>query len=416
MKGGVGMAGQLQESGCRLSVGVKGQEDSELFKRFKRAGLVTLGSTNVPELCGSSTTESVLFGPAKNPWNIDYSTGGSSGGAACAVAAGIVPMADASDGGGSIRVPAHCCGVFGLAPSRGRTPCGPHSYGTAFGLQRNHVITRSVRDSAAMLDQLHGPEHGALFRLGDPSRPYLDEVDAKQNTLKIAFSTASPSGLPVDPDCVAAVERAIKLCQKFGHQIEETAPMYDWDQFIRAFGDNWCFIYAGTVENLRRTTGRKVDADTLERSTLLALDHANTLSQQRIRDMFMDLYSINRDVEAFFDDWDILITPVALTPAMRLGEINGNGSEFRSFDLYFDRIVSQFAAFTPICNASGQPSMSVPLHQSHDGLPIGVQCTARVGDEAALIRLAAQFEKSSPWVQRIPQLGVLGSARKEVRR
>lgn len=399
MKEGAGIAGLASRGGSRLIEGLTCEQDSELVRRLKRSGVITFGCTNVPEFGNATTTESVLFGPARNPWNLNHSVGGSSGGAASAVAAGIVPMAHGSDGAGSIRVPAHCCGVFGLMPSRGRTPCA--DYGGSFGIIRQHVITRTVRDCAAMLDELHGPQAGALFRVDRPTRPFLEEVDDTHRQLKIAVSTASPSGRSTHPDCIAAVENAARICGDLGHHVEYAAPEYHWETFVQAFADNWCFNF-NFVRTLARQLGRQIGPDSLERSTLLTVERCRSLSSAQLYAAFSRLHAISLDVEMFFSNWDVFLSPVCLTPAPLLGVIDSNSEKLTSFAMWIDNFISNFAAFTPIFNVSGQPAVSVPLSQSADGLPIGVQCAARVGDEATLFQLAAQFEQACPWMNRKP--------------
>jgi amidase len=402
MKEGVGMAGQAAFPCCRLSDGMVCESDSEFVRRLKRTGVVTLGSTNAPELANSFTTESILKGPARNPWNIGFSTGGSSGGAAAAVAAGVVPVAQGGDGAGSIRVPAHCCGVFGLTPSRGRNPVGPNWYGGIFGIGRKHVLTRSVRDSAAMLDQLHGPEAGALHRAHPPARPFLKEIGSEFKRLRVAFSTRSPSGHRVDPACIQAVTAAARLCEKLGHEVGETSPTYDWDRFLSAFYDYWAFGYAPGIARAQQATGRSVGPANLEKVTLALVDRAAALTPERINQFITELFVISRDIEPFFGHWDVLMTPVCLSPAPPLGILDDLSADVFTFD----RMLSEFAPYTAIFNISGQPSMSVPLYQSKEGLPIGVLCTARIYDEATLIQLAAQFEEACPWIDRRPPVGV----------
>ena len=381
------------------------KKDVEIVRRLKKTGVVILGSTNAPELGSSATTESILHGPARNPWNINHSTGGSSGGSSAAVAAGVVPMAQTSDGGGSIRSPAHCCGVFGLMPSRGRNPIGPNTFGGPFGIARNHVTSRSVRDSAAMLDQLHGTEPGALHRIELPQRPFLDEVGAAPGRLRIAFSTTSPSGQPVQPDCIAGVTKAVQLCESLGHHVEEKELDYEWESFLRAFTDHWSLLVLSGIDKLEVLTGECAGPDTLETSSLAMRNHARSLTPERINASLTHLYSTGRKIELFFENWDVFISPVCLTPAPPLGMINSNAQNLTA-ESWFDQCLSQYAPFPPVFNSSGQPSMSVPLHQSADGLPVGVQCTARVGDEATLFRLAAQFEQACPWASRRPSIGL----------
>jgi amidase len=404
MKESSGMKGLSAECGSFLTQGLMCEADGELVRRLKRSGLVTLGATNIPEFMNAITTESLMYGPARNPWNTDHSTGGSSGGSSAAVAARVVPMAQSSDGGGSIRVPAAFCGVFGLMPSRGRNPVGP-SYGTNFGFLRQHVTTRSVRDSAAMLDHLSGPEIGALFRLEAPRGPYAADVGVHPGALRVAYSTVSPSGMPVDPACVEAVLKAVRVCEELGLSVEEAAPAYDWQRFKSAFGDTWAFTH-NFIDQMGRQTGRPVDETTVERSSLLTVERGRSLSSARVHASFGDLHALARDVEGFFTDWDVFISPVALTPAPRLGTIDSNSSDLASFDDWFDRLFTGLGAFTPIYNATGQPAVSVPVHETTDNLPVGVQLVARIGDESTLIRLAAQLEQALPWAHRKPAAAV----------
>ena len=401
VKEGVGMKGQALAAGCRMAKDVICDADSALVKQLKAAGLVILGSTNAPEFCSSDTTESVLYAPARNPWNLECSTGGSSGGAAAAVAAGIVPMAQAADGGGSIRTPAHCCGVFGLMPTRGRTAPAANLWGGPIEFTRQHVITRSVRDSAAMLDQLQSAPADSWAHLKPPQSPYLDEIGRESRKLKIAFSTDSPSGKAVHPECVAAVHKTIQLCQDRGHSLEETAPNYDWALFAHAFEDQWALNLKFGIDQLEKISGRLAGPDTLEQSTLLALAHARSLTQERISTSLHSLYQIARHTELFFNDWDVFISPSCLTPAPPIGALNGN-AESLTGGQWFEHYFAGFVPYLPIFNLSGQPAMSVPIHHSDDGLPVGVHCVARFGAEKTLIQLASQLEEAAPWAQRHP--------------
>ncbi len=401
MKDSAGMVGMSSACASRLNQGLKCEKDSELVRRLKRTGVVILGTTNVPEYASNFTTESLVYGPARNPWNLEHSTGGSSGGASSAVAAGVVPMAQSSDGAGSIRVPAHCCGVFGLMPSRGRNPVGPSSYGSGFGITRQHVTTRSVRDSAAMLDQLHGSETGSLYRISSPERPFLNEVGTAPGHLNIAFSTASPSGEQVDSECVAAVEKAARLCRDLGHNVEEAYPSYSWEQFIQGFVVLWTFNF-NLIERQARLAGLKIGPETLEKSSLLALKKAKSMSPEQLALVNSQIHNISRQVDSFFERYDVFISPPSLKAAPLLGVLDSNAEDLTSYDMWFDRIISKFAAFTPVFNTSGHPAMSVPLYQSKAGLPIGIHCAARVGEEATLISLASQFERACPWSGRKP--------------
>lgn len=405
VKEAVGMKGQPAVMASRLAQGMRCEADGELVTRLRRAGVIILGSTAGPEFGNAPTTESVLHGPVHNPWNPGRMVGGSSGGASAAVAAGVVPVAQSSDGGGSIRTPAHCCGVFGLKPTRGRTPVGPKSNGGYFGLSVPHVTTRSVRDAAAFLDVLHGDEPGALYRTAPPQRPYLQEVGMEPGRLRLAFSTASPSGEAVHPECIAAVLQTAQLCESLGHYVEDIPLIYDWEKFRTAFADVWCMSMPLAVAAIEAASGRAAGPDTMESSNLAILHHGRSLGAEQICRSAALLYSIARDVEHFFQQWDAVITPVNLMPAPRLGMINANGACQDMLD-WFDLAISRFAAFTPIFNVTGQPAMSVPLAMSGEGVPIGVQFAAKVGEEALLIRLAAQLEAARPWRERQPMVHI----------
>lgn len=401
VKDGIGMTGQPESMSCRLYKGALSVADTECLRRLKKTGAVILGSTNAPELCGSFTTESLMNGLCRNPWHSDHIAGGSSGGAAAAVAAGVVPIAQGGDGAGSIRVPAHCCGVFGLMPSRGRTP-SPGYGGSVLGVGRKHVLTRSVRDSAAMLDQLNGSAAGDLYQLPLPSRPFSEQLTPPQQPLKIAFNAQSPSGTTIDKACVEGVLVAANLAEQQGHQVTEVTHHYPWEAYHQAFYDYWAFLYfGGGTKIMEEQSGRRISLETLEPATLQLLDHYRQLTPDRIGQSLQALTAIGGQVGEFYQDYDILITPVCLSPAPKLGTLWQ--AEATTENAYsFERQLREFAPFTAISNTSGQPSMSVPLHQSEKGLPVGVLCTAKLGDEATLLRLAAQFETACPWSGRIP--------------
>lgn len=364
-----------------------------------------LGSTTAPEFGNSPTTESLAHGPSRNPWNQAHSTGGSSGGASAAVAAGVVPVAQSSDGGGSIRTPAHCCGVVGLKPTRGRTPNGPDGYGGLFGLGVAHVTSRSVRDTAAFLDVLQGDDPGALYRIGAPQRPFLSEVGANPGRLRIAYSSVSPSGHATHPDCAAAALNAARLCAELGHHVEEAAPVYDWETFRNAFCDLWATHLPYAVRQLEAATGQVATPDTLETANWVTLAHGRQLSVEQLARSAATLHQLSRTVEPFFAGYDVLLTPVDLTPAPRLGVVDANGPHRTVFD-WFDAAIGRFAAFVPVFNVTGQPAISLPLALSAEGLPVGVHFAARVGEEATLLRLAAQLEAARPWAARRPAVHV----------
>lgn len=405
VKEGVGLRGQPAIMGSRLGAELRSPHDGELVRRLRRAGVTFLGSTTAPEFGNSPTTESVLHGPTRNPWNTAHSTGGSSGGASAAVAAGVVPVAQSSDGGGSIRTPAHCCGVVGLKPSRGRTPNGPDGYGGLFGLGVAHVTTRSVRDTAAFLDVLQGDDAGALYRIGAPSRPFLAEVGANPGRLRIAYSTVSPSGHATHPDCAQATLDTAKRCNELGHAVEEAAPSYDWEAFRHAFCDLWATHLPYAVSLLEAATGKAATPETLETANWVTLQHGRGLSMESLARSAACLHQLARAVEHFFRTYDVFISPVDLTPAPLLGAVDANGAHRTVYD-WFDAAISRFAAFVPVFNVTGQPALSLPLSMSAEGLPVGVHFAARVGDEATLLRLGAQLELACPWGGRRPPVHV----------
>jgi Asp-tRNA(Asn)/Glu-tRNA(Gln) amidotransferase A subunit family amidase len=372
--------------------------DSEIVTRLKRAGLVIFGKTHSPEFGLSTSSESRLFGATRNPWNPEHSAGGSSGGSAAAIAAGMLPMAHATDGGGSIRVPASCCGLFGLKPTRARTPYGPDFGERWSGLATSHALTRSVRDSAALLDATAGPDIGDPYWAPPPSRPYLFEVGADPGRLRIAFTTKAWNGHPVDPECAAAVAGAAKLCESLGHHPEEASPAIDEAARGKAVG---IIVTAQTRAALQRAAailGREVTPEDVETITWGYAEYARQFSASDYAGAIDVLHRTGRVVARFFTRYDILLTPTTCTPPHKLGVI----SLMRTDTDAFHKALFGDIAFTSPFNTSGNPAMSVPLHWSSAGLPIGVQFVAPFGDEARLFRLAAQLEASQPWTDRRP--------------
>jgi len=395
--------------------------DSTFVRRLRRAGLVVFGKTNTPELGIVAVTEPEVFGPCRNPWNLDHTPGGSSGGSAAAVAAGITPIAAANDGGGSIRIPAACCGLFGLKPSRGRVPTGPYFGEVWDGAVVDHVLTRSVRDSAGALDATRGFEAGAPYGIMEPERPYLEEVDRPVERLRVAFSTRSPIGTPVHPDCVQAVHSAARLLEELGHEVVEAEPSIDGRAVIRSYLTMYYGEVAADLEMARSLVGgRKVRRGFEERTKMLAaigriLPAATFVEAKRSWNTFA------REMGRFHRRHDIYLTPALARPPVRVGEVAPGVAEKLGMKLaralragrlllaagIIDRIAEENLAlvpFTQLANLTGQPGMSVPLHWSAEGLPCGVQCMAAFGSEDLLIRLAAQLEEARPWFHRLPPL------------
>jgi amidase len=375
-------------AGVRMTLGSKSLQgfvpdhDSELVARFKRAGLVIVGKTNTPEFGILPTTEPLLFGPCRNPWNTDHTTGGSSGGSAAAVAAGMVPMAHGNDGGGSIRIPASCCGLFGLKPTRARNPLGPDFGDVMSGLVAEHALTRSVRDSAALLDATAGPDVGDPYWAPPPERPYLQEVGADPGRLKIAFTTRAGADVKVDADCVQAVEDTAKLCTELGHEVEEKTLPLKAEVLFDAFSVLWS---AGTASTL------KMLGDVREQVEPLSWALKEMSEQFSAADYILavqTLQSVSREVARFFQDYDILLTPTLAEPPLPLGAFDSPPDN----PLHGFYRSAMFACFTPVCNMTGQPGMSVPLFWNADNLPVGSHFIGRFGDEATLFRLAAQLD------------------------
>ena len=391
-------AGARFTEGSALLADYVSPEDTELVVRHKRAGLIVVGKTNTPEFGLMPTTEPRLFGPTHNPWDTARTSGGSSGGSAAAVAAGIVPMAHGNDGGGSIRIPASCCGLFGLKPTRARNSLGPY-YGDQFsGLVCEHALTRSVRDSAALLDATSGPDLGDPYWAPPPDRPFLQEVGADPGSLRIAFTTSSPTGSPVHPDCVAAVKDAAALCQDLGHEVVEASPAVEGAALVSNFITIWSAATAWSIDDWARRTGRTPAAHHFEPLTwgLYQMGRQHTASAYLLT--VQDMQKMSRAIARFFVDHDVWLTPTLGEPPVPLG----------SFDSPPDNPMqglnraAAFIPFTPVCNATGQPAMSVPLYWNSEGLPVGAHFVAPFGDEATLFRLAAQLEQARPWAGRRP--------------
>jgi amidase len=396
-------AGVRMTSGSNFLKDNVPSNDSELVARFKRAGLVIVGKTNTPEFGILPTTEPKFFGPTRNPWDTTRTPGGSSGGSAAAVASGMVPFAHANDGGGSIRIPASCCGLFGLKPTRARNPLGPGLGDIFSGLVAEHVLTRSVRDSAAMLDATSGPDVGDPYFAPPPARPFFDEVGAQTEKLRIAFSTPAPSGVPIHPDCVKAVEASARLCASLGHEVVEAAPKLDAEMMNRMFMQIWSAGCAWTIDLTARTLNRKPCETDFEPGTWALYQMGLEQTGAGYLLAVSWIQGASREIARFMLDYDIWLTPTLAEPPLPLG----------SFDAAADdpmagiQRAGQFVPFTPICNMTGQPAMSVPLYWNSHELPVGTHFAARFGDEATLFRLAAQLEAAQPWAGRRPTVSAV---------
>ncbi|HWS74255.1 MAG TPA: amidase [Quisquiliibacterium sp.] len=424
------VAGQPTASGSRALRGLPWPRDSELVTRLRAAGVLLLGKTNTPEFGLVPYTEPEAFGPTRNPWNLAHSPGGSSGGSAAAVAARLVPLATGGDGGGSIRIPASCCGLFGLKVSRGRTPTGP-LYGELWhGFASEHVLARSVRDSAAMLDVLAGADVGAPYAAPAAPASFLAESGSEPPPLRIAF-TSKPlfggAGAPVHDDCREALAKTVSLLRDLGHEPVEAAPGIDGEACARAFVTILAAETRATIEEVAQLSKRSASRADYEAATwaLGLLGRATPASEYAAASNL--LQAASRAVGGFFERYPVLLTPTLAQPPAPIGALQPSAGERRLMSvlnplgagwLYrLGGMVDQLAGktfaympYTPLFNVTGQPAMSVPLHWNAAGLPIGLQFAGRFGDEALLLRLAGQLERARPWAARTPALPGLGGA------
>lgn len=377
-------------AGTRLFADRVGRTNSEYVKRTLATGVVVLGKSNTPEFGLLPNTEAYVYGPARNPWNPDYSPGGSSGGAAVATASGMVPFAHASDGGGSIRIPSSNCGLFGMKVSRGRQPePGPPVPGE---LGVTHAVTRSVRDSEVLLQAT-----ARSASEGSNLPPPVPPPDTPPRKLRIALHTSDYYGERVHPECVAAVESAARLCALLGHEVEPAHPPIDGESFIETFLVLWAYIPYAIVEQIRRATGAPPPREAFEPWTWGLVEHFRRQPERAVERAVAHMQRVTEQVNAFHASWDVLLTPTLATPPVRTHEL--------APDLPFEKLrqlTIDYVAFTPVANATGGPSMSVPLHWTPEGLPVGCLFTAPHGDEATLFGLARQLEAARPWIGRRP--------------
>ena len=395
------VAGWPMTNGSALLKDYVSAKDHELTRRYRASGVVLVGKTNTPEFGIPGTTEGRHLGNCHNPWNIEHSTGGSSGGAAAAVAAGIVALAHASDGLGSIRIPAAQCGLFGMKPTQSRNPGGHDDGGRAHGLVVDHVVSRTVRDSAAMLDWTGYPEDDAPYAPAPKSGPYMDEIQMPAGHLRIAFCSETIVGTPLHPDVQATFDTTVKLLGELGHtMIEKRTLGIDLRTLYRAQGRVSGGMANAGYEEWAEKLGRPLDETTLE---WLALAGYRAAQKITARDMGWGLKTIRtiaRQILSLWREFDVLLIPVTITPPAPLGFLDPMNVQAREFN----RRQGQVFGLTPLANLTGQPAMSVPLGMSESRLPIGMMFMGRYGDEATLFRLAAQLEQARPWIERKPPI------------
>jgi amidase len=395
---GCPVGGMPRTSGSRFTRNEVPTEDGILTRRYRTAGVIILGKTNTPEFGITGTTESARLGPCRNPWNPEIIAGGSSGGSAAATAAGMVPLAHASDGLGSIRIPAACCGLVGLKTTRERNPSGMNDPDRVIGFSVDHVVSRTVRDSAAMLDWTGQPEPGCPYAVPAKQRPYLEEIQREPGRLRIAFSVATPSGRPIAPEIEAALHATAKQLEELGHDVFEANIDIDYRKLYAAQSTISSASAAANLAVMIERLGREPNEDELERLTWAGIRHGRKQSGEDVMRAWGSLRVLCRQLVAAYDDFDVFLTPVLGTELPKVGHIDTVGLDPREVGKRQARLFP----FTPPCNFTGQPAISLPLASSEAGLPIGMQFAARYADEATLFRLAAQLEQAVPWADRRP--------------
>ena len=402
MKDGIAAyKGIRQTSGSKLYEHFVSKEDSELVRRFKKAGFIIIGKTNMPEFGLLPGTEPRFFGPTRNPWDENCTPGGSSGGSAAAVAARIVSVAHSNDGGGSIRIPASCCGLFGLKPSRGRNPLGPQFGELVSGLAAEHVVSRSVRDTAAILDITGQPEYGAFYHAPAFDGSYLESLSSKKK-LRIGFTIKSLGGSDLHPDCVAAVEKTVAFCKELGHEVlpMEIEIPFSGKQLAKVFSTIWAVCTTTPLASVERMTGKAIATDAIEPLTRALYEQGKKISAIDYEMTRFMMHRVARSVNKVFEPIDIWISATLASPPVPVGTF----AQSEEDPMLPMRKGAEFAPMTALFNISGQPAASVPVHWNAANLPIGVQLVSKFGDEASIFQLAAQLEELVRWEQKRPAI------------
>jgi amidase len=394
--------------GVRTTMGMRAlgewvpEADSATVRRLRAVGAIVVGKTNLPEMGILPVSEPARFGPARNPWDTSRTPGGSSGGSAAGVAAGMVAIAHGNDGGGSIRIPASCCGLVGMKPSRGRVSWAPHLSELAAGFATDGVLARTVRDSALGLDILAGYEPGDPYWAPDPSAPFVDALEREPGSLRVAFVVDSPNGVPVDPDCVAATRRAAELLESLGHQVQEIEIEAD-EAYVTNFVTVWIAGTANEVETWGRIAGLQLDIEQLEPLSRQMYDMSLQLSATDYLRALDWLHDYSRRLVSMWGGIDVLLTPTLAKPPIEIGALEPKEGE-PPIQMLMNS--ATWVPFTPVWNVTGQPAVSLPLHQTEGGLPVGVQLVGPPAGEELLYSLSAQIEAAEPWSDRRPALAV----------
>ena len=373
-------------------------EDSTLVSRYKASGLISIGRSNSPEFGSVPVTEPEAWGPTRNPWDLSRTPGGSSGGSASAVAAGIVPIAHASDGGGSIRIPAACCGLVGLKVSQGRISMGPSRDESNLGVE--HCVSRSVRDSARLLDATHGPGIGDVIIAPTPRRPFIDEVGADPGRLRIGFLDFNPRGGDVHADCVDGVHKTAKLLESLGHHVEPGFPeIFSDNDFGRAFSMLWSTNMGTAIRRFSQALGREMTPNDIEAMNWAQAEFAKGVNGVDFSLAQASSIQFRRAIQSWWTKgWDLLLTPTLSAPPLPIGSMPNNPERPMTPLM----TAGSWVAFTSQFNISGQPAISLPLHRTAEGLPVGMQLAAAYGREDVLIRVASQLEQAAPWAHLTP--------------
>ena len=398
---GMHFKGMVTSAGSRLAAGYRHAHDTELMRRCRAAGLVTVGTSTTPEMAFNANSEALAYGSTRNPWNLGHSVGGSSGGAGAAVGSGMVPIAHANDGGGSIRIPAACNGVVGMKPSRGRTPTGPDAGIFLWGLAIEFANTRSVRDSAALLDMLAGPDDGCFYDAPPPKRGFLTAAMSPPGRLRIGVVDRLPGGRAITREIKDRLADTVKLLEGLGHICEPVSIKYDADMFNESTIRLWAVTLGYFMEQFAQATGRRIGPKTVEAVTLEVYRYAQSLKAMQLEEAMAQQNAISRIVGTTMRDYDVLLTPGLARDVAKLGELDQNAQGLDMLG-WWQHIIQNYSVFTPLFNTTGQPAIMLPLWQAKSGLPLAMQFVGRLADEETLYSLAGQLEQAQPWAARRP--------------
>lgn len=400
--------GRRQDGGSRLTQGYVADYSHFFTEKIEQSGLNIMGRTTCPEFGVTGTTESILTGATSNPWNTSRIAGGSSGGSAAIVAAGVVPMAHSNDGGGSTRIPAAICGNVGMKHSRGRISYAPDGCDISFPMFSEGVNAHTVRDVAGFLDAVHGPAPGEPIPFCKPDRPFLEEVSREPGQLKIALCSGDWGPIPMQAEVAAEIRRIAKLCEDAGHIVEEAIPELDYERYLQAFRDIWCIDIAFMLDMEAEHMQRRVSADTLEPMTLKIYESGRTASAAQRLMVTVELHAMTRGLGRFFESYDIMLTPTLARETPKLGSAFNLLHEEMSLEDWFTNALALMPC-TALNNMTGTPAISLPMGKDPNGMPLGAHFMAPIGREDRLFNLAGQLERIAPWVDQRPGLHVSSS-------